>query len=161
MLLAGVRDETSEVGAVIAENEISVLDLFRHSAVDELARRLAARPRPAGGATSGQDPHVTHRRPVLGLEDEPAFAAVLECAAHSIRVLLVGLGPGENKMIKLRSRYPTIFIGLGIRPKYGRIPSLVRYRVWPDTVSDSVSGSLFRFRYPAAVYQGLRILFNV
>ena len=37
VLLADVGDDAAEVGAVVAEKIISVLDDFRHSAVDELA----------------------------------------------------------------------------------------------------------------------------
>ena len=55
VLLADVGDDAAEVGAVVAEKIISVLDDFRHSAVDELARRFTSRPGTARRATSGQD----------------------------------------------------------------------------------------------------------
>ena len=44
VFLACVCNETSKVGAVIPENEISVFNLFGHSAIDKLARRFTARP---------------------------------------------------------------------------------------------------------------------
>ena len=77
MLLADVGDDAAEVGPVVAEQVIAVFDLLRRTTVDELARRLSSGPGTTGGATSGQDPGVTHRRPVLTLQDESSFAAIL------------------------------------------------------------------------------------
>ena len=95
MLLADVGDDAAEVGPVVAEQVIAVFDLLGRTTVDELARRLSSSPGTTGGATSGQDPGVTHRGPVFALEDEPPLAPVLQGAAHPVGVLLVGLGPDD------------------------------------------------------------------
>lgn len=96
VFLTDVGDDAAEVGAVVAEKKISVLDDFRHSAVDELARRFTSRPGTARRATSGQDARVAHRRAVLALQDEPSLAAILQGAADAVGVLLIGLGPDHG-----------------------------------------------------------------
>ena len=89
VFLAGVCHQTSEISSVISQNEISIFDFLRNAAVHKLARRLPTRPRPAGGTPAGQGPRVPNGGPVLGLENEPTLAAVLERAADTVEVLLI------------------------------------------------------------------------
>ncbi len=88
VFLADVRDDAAKVGAVVAQEEVAVFDLFGRAAVDELARRLPAGPGAARRAPTGQDPRVAHGRPVLALQDEPALATVLQGTADPVGVLL-------------------------------------------------------------------------